>query len=1675
MPINAMLDSRREIPFRFSADARCSNLLHRVLARGLITILLAVALCPTVWATTYYTYDALGRVTQAIESDGTTTQYSYDANGNVTSIARAAGTSVLTVSSVSATSGAVGSSITINGSGFSSIGSQDSVTFNGLAGTVTYASGNRLVVTVPSGATTGSLAVTSPNGSITAAPSFSVVPVAISSFSPSTAVAGTSISVVGGGFDPTASNDSVTVNGVVATVTSASTTQLQITVPAGATAGHIAVTTTQGSAVSSGYLVVPSASYSLANIAIIGSLTPGGAGRIYPINSTSQVGLAMFDGTAGQLMTLTLTNVDMAGEYQIFAPNGSQIASGSISNNALIYLPALPANGTYSFYLAPTYTVGSANVRLLSALTGTLPTDGTPTPTALASGQYAALTFSGTAGQSYSLALTNYQTSAYNSQVNIYIVSPGGSLLANCGAYLSLATPPGNCDFTIPTSGTYTVQINPYAGLYTSSFNVLLNQDFTASLTAGTPGPAVGLSLVAGQHGLVHFTATAGQTLALYIGSVTVTPANSSVTVAVTGPTGAAISTSAIGIGGSTTFNLTNLAAGTYSALITPNNAAGGPASMQAQLANGVTPSLAANGTTSSIQTWLAGQAAFPSFPGTSGQTYSFGQTQLNFVPSSVNWAWSGITNPDGTSLTSMTCYSTSSPGCEVGLGTVSQTGNYGIAIYPSGQATMSFGATVSQDVTGTLTLSTPVNISLTTPGQTALMSFAVTAGQSVVLNIGSLATSPTNTAVIFYVYNSSGALVTQTSLSANGAINLGTLAAGTYKVVVAPNNAATASLNLTLAPAASGALTLGVPAQFGTSSAGQNITLTFAATTGQSVSVALSNVTLTPVGASSMTVNVYKPDGSLYFNWTNTVGASGWGIPMYSVPQTGTYSMVVSPGSSSQTMSYTATYSTAAANALQLNTPATANLNTAGQSGLFTFTTTAGQTVALNIGGITTSPAGATLYINVYRSNGTQLTTTTTVTGTTLNLANLAADTYSVLVFPEVAATTTLQVTEDSGSTGTILNDGSSTNFNTSAPGQIAYVNFNATAGQNFTGQNVALALTNLVLTPSSAGNYVIVAMYEPNGSYYYQWNCYVGSGCEYGYANLPVSGTWSLQIKPASASQTMSFTTTLSTDLTGTLALNTPTSLNLSQLGQLATLTFSATAGQTVALNASGITSTPANTTYTVVVYNPSGTQVASASTTTGTTINLHNLVSGSYTVYIYPNTPATGTMQVTVDGGVTQSVAGDGSGTNFTTVAPGQAAYVNFTATAGQGLTGQNLTLALTNLVLTPSAASNYVIITMYEPNGSYYYQWTCYVGAGCEYGYFNFPVSGTWYLQITPGSPTQTMSFTTNLTTDLTGTLALNTPTSLNLSQLGQVATLSFSATAGQTVALNASTITSTPANTTYTFVVYNPSGTQIASASTTTGTTINLHNLVAGSYTVFIYPNTPATGTMQVTVDAGVAQSVAGDGSATNFTTVAPGQAAYVNFTATAGQGLTGQNITLALTNLVLTPSAASNYVIIGMYEPNGSYYYQWTCYVASSCEYGYFNFPVSGTWYLQITPGSPTQTMSFTTNLTTDLTGTLAHNTPTPLSLGEMGQVAMLTFTATAGQTLAIAVTGISSTPANTPYYFVVYNPSGTAIASTSSTTGTTINLANLAAGNYNLFIYPSPSATATMQLNLTP
>lgn len=158
-----------------------------------------------------YIYDEAGRLTGAIDPSGNAAQYNYDAAGNITGITR---TTSATVSIIEFTpnSGPVGAIVTIWGTGFSATPAQNTVRFNGTAATVSSAAVNKLVVTVPSGATTGTISVTSPNGSATSTQSFTVTTAStaaptITGFTPTIGLVGAAVTVNGTNFQSTLTNN----------------------------------------------------------------------------------------------------------------------------------------------------------------------------------------------------------------------------------------------------------------------------------------------------------------------------------------------------------------------------------------------------------------------------------------------------------------------------------------------------------------------------------------------------------------------------------------------------------------------------------------------------------------------------------------------------------------------------------------------------------------------------------------------------------------------------------------------------------------------------------------------------------------------------------------------------------------------------------------------------------------------------------------------------------------------------------------------------------------------------------------------------------------------------------------------------------------------------------------------------------------------------------------------------------------------------------------------------------------------------------------------------------------------------------------------------------------------------------------------------------------------------
>jgi gliding motility-associated-like protein len=131
-------------------------------------------------------------------------------------------------------SGPIGTTVNIYGGNFTGT---TNVSFNGTSSTFTVNSNTSITATVPANTTTGTISVTNAAGTSTTSSTYTVVipPPTITSFTPSSGPVGTAVTITGTGFDTTAANNTVYFDGVKATITSASATQLVATFPAGTT------------------------------------------------------------------------------------------------------------------------------------------------------------------------------------------------------------------------------------------------------------------------------------------------------------------------------------------------------------------------------------------------------------------------------------------------------------------------------------------------------------------------------------------------------------------------------------------------------------------------------------------------------------------------------------------------------------------------------------------------------------------------------------------------------------------------------------------------------------------------------------------------------------------------------------------------------------------------------------------------------------------------------------------------------------------------------------------------------------------------------------------------------------------------------------------------------------------------------------------------------------------------------------------------------------------------------------------------------------------------------------------------------------------------------------------------------------------------------------------------
>src|SRR6266480_2347650 len=234
------------------------------------------------------------------------------------------------ITNLSATSGAVGTQVTITGTNFGASQGTSTVTFNGTAATPTSWSATSVAVPVPSGATTGNVVV-SVSGISSNGISFTVLP-GISGLSPTTGAVGAAVTITGTNFGSSQGSSSVTFNGAPTTPTSWSSFAIGAPVPSGATTGNVVVTVAGAASSGVNFTVVPAPSITSL------SVTSGLVGTSVTITGTNF-------GAAQGTSTVTFNDTEAPPASWSATSIVVHVPSGATTGNVVVNESGVSSNG----------------------------------------------------------------------------------------------------------------------------------------------------------------------------------------------------------------------------------------------------------------------------------------------------------------------------------------------------------------------------------------------------------------------------------------------------------------------------------------------------------------------------------------------------------------------------------------------------------------------------------------------------------------------------------------------------------------------------------------------------------------------------------------------------------------------------------------------------------------------------------------------------------------------------------------------------------------------------------------------------------------------------------------------------------------------------------------------------------------------------------------------------------------------------------------------------------------------------------------------------------------------------------------------------------------------------------------------------------------------------------
>jgi hypothetical protein len=1129
-----------------------------------------------------------------------------------------------TITSFTPASGSIGASVTITGTNFIATPASNTVKFGGSGGTsatVTAASLTSLTVTVPGGiGATGTIYVSNANGSVTSASNFTVSAPTISSFT-SSADLGASITITGTNFNTTAASNTVKLGGsggTAATVTAATATQLTVTVPNNAPAsGAVYVSNSYGNVTGSTFTVNPTT---------VTSFTP-----------TKQ--------NTGSSITITGTNFSstLASNSVLF--NGSGGVAGTVTaaspTSLTVTVPAAAAPG--KLYVSTPYGNATSTGDFFVVPTGYAASD-------IVSGRLTLGSASAIAIPAGDAAIYLFDTTAANQKIqfrwtNSTIGSMAIQVMGPTGSFIVASTAGAGSNYidasALAVQGTYSIQITPdptFSGSLSMTASIVPT-DVTSSVTPSASGGSTTLSLTTpGQNGRVTFTGLADHRMFVKFSASTIT-GGVGMLLDSNGAPMTAVSVSKLDTFIDSVPLPSTPASGTYTVVVDPSGTNSGTITVTVYdlgVADPAPVAIASLPGSQTVTTSSPGVNAGITFPAVAGHKVSIKMTGNTYASVGLR-----LLKPDASQLGLAVTARTATTFLDAL--TIPTTGTYKLVVDPvnanTGTATFTV-YDIATDYTGSVSLTSPApstatgSVSVTIPGQNALVSFAGTVGMRVAVSI----TSTTLTSGTISILRPGGSVLKTGGLSKGAFLDVATLdAAGTHQILFDPSDSGTGTVTFAVynVPADVGSPTpiAIVPQQSltgGSGSAvittpGQDAWFSFSGTAGQRIAYKIAG-TFIKSGALDITDPSDQPLGNSVAFGTG----GGWGDPV-TLPATGTYKIHAQANGVNTGNIVVSLFIVPAdvTSSVTAGGPATTVTTTIpGQNAKITFAGTAGHGAMVQVSASTISGT-----VKLLRADGTTQLASASVTSTggLIDTTTLpATETYTVLLDPKTFGTGTASVKVidvPADITGTLALNGVQQVLTTTAPGQNIVLGMPATAGQK-----VAI----LISGPAFSGSMKIT---RPDATSMLT-KSFTTSGAFVDTTAVTITGTNTVKIDPTGAAFGAVTVTAYNVpaDATGTpITVDGAASrVTATVPGQNGSVTFTATAQDAVKITASSVsTGTSTCCGAKVSVIGPLGTTVLlprSVGTNGGNwTMTLPS--TGTYTIKMDPQAQAIGGVTFTV----------------------------------------------------------------------------------------------------------------------------------------------------------------------------------------------------------------------------------------------------------------------------------------------------------------------------------------------------------------------------------------------------------------------------------------------------------